>query len=244
MTATPPTAASPMLELSRVVKSFGAVVALRSGSLTPRRRLDPRPLGENGAGKSTLVKIIAGLYRRDQGARRLEGGGVDSRPTAGASTRVSRLSTRSPRCSPTSRSPRTSSSAAAQRPPRARQSARDERATLSHSCAPGGGHRPRPRGRGLSIADQQLLEIAKASRSTPGPGHGRADRGPQRHRGRAALGGRAPAARRGGASSSSRTGSTRSSSSATRHRHARRPPRRDQAIAATTDDEVSARWSA
>ena len=77
MTATPPTAASPMLELSRVVKSFGAVVALRSGTLSLEPARSTRLVGENGAGKSTLVKIIAGLYRRDAGEFLLDGEAVD-----------------------------------------------------------------------------------------------------------------------------------------------------------------------
>ena len=34
---------APALELERVVKSFGPVVALRSGSLTLRAALDSRP---------------------------------------------------------------------------------------------------------------------------------------------------------------------------------------------------------
>lgn len=74
----PPTA----LELHRVVKSFGPVIALRSGSLTLHSRSIHALIGENGAGKSTLVKIMAGLYRRDSGDFRLHGEDVDFTSTA------------------------------------------------------------------------------------------------------------------------------------------------------------------
>ena len=74
----PPTA----LELHRVVKSFGPVIALRSGSLTLRPGSIHALIGENGAGKSTLVKIMAGLYRRDSGDFRLHGEDVDFTSTA------------------------------------------------------------------------------------------------------------------------------------------------------------------
>jgi rhamnose transport system ATP-binding protein len=72
----------PALELSKVVKSFGAVVALRSGTITLERGSIHALIGENGAGKSTLVKIIAGLYRRDAGTFRLRGEEVDFHSTA------------------------------------------------------------------------------------------------------------------------------------------------------------------
>ena len=45
----PPAAAPPVLELSRVVKSFGAVVALRSGSLRMQSGSIHALIGENGA---------------------------------------------------------------------------------------------------------------------------------------------------------------------------------------------------
>ena len=70
------------LELHRVVKSFGPVIALRSGSLTLRRRSIHALIGENGAGKSTMVKIMAGLYRRDSGEFRFRGEEVDFTSTA------------------------------------------------------------------------------------------------------------------------------------------------------------------
>ncbi|WP_307859166.1 sugar ABC transporter ATP-binding protein [Herbiconiux sp. SYSU D00978] len=74
----------PELTLSKVVKSFGPVVALRSGSLTLQPGSIHALVGENGAGKSTLVKIIAGLYRRDAGEFTLRGESVDFTSTAQA----------------------------------------------------------------------------------------------------------------------------------------------------------------
>ena len=77
MTDTSPQQATPALELSRVVKSFGAVVALRSGSIRLEKGSIHALIGENGAGKSTMVKIIAGLYRRDAGEFHLDGEPVE-----------------------------------------------------------------------------------------------------------------------------------------------------------------------
>ncbi|MGO3320689.1 MAG: sugar ABC transporter ATP-binding protein [Microbacterium gubbeenense] len=73
---------APALELERVVKSFGPVVALRSGTLALRPNSIHALIGENGAGKSTLVKIMAGLYRRDAGDFRFHGESVDFTSTA------------------------------------------------------------------------------------------------------------------------------------------------------------------
>lgn len=70
------------LELHRVVKSFGPVIALRSGSLVLQPDSIHALIGENGAGKSTLVKIMAGLYRRDSGDFWLHGEDVDFTSTA------------------------------------------------------------------------------------------------------------------------------------------------------------------
>ena len=75
-------ATAPVLELAGVQKAFGSVIALRSGTIT----VDPGSIhalvGENGAGKSTLVKIVAGLYQRDAGTFRLNGAEVDFTSTA------------------------------------------------------------------------------------------------------------------------------------------------------------------
>ena len=75
---------TPTLEVRGVSKCFGAVVALRDGSITLRPGSIHALVGENGAGKSTLVKIVAGLYHRDTGDIKLEGRKVDFRSTAEA----------------------------------------------------------------------------------------------------------------------------------------------------------------
>ena len=73
---------SPVLELRDVSKSFGPVVALRSGSLRVDAGSIHALVGENGAGKSTLVKVVAGVYRRDAGELLLGGEPVDFHSTA------------------------------------------------------------------------------------------------------------------------------------------------------------------
>lgn len=74
----------PLLELRGVAKAFGQVIALRDATLALRPGSIHALVGENGAGKSTLVKIIAGLYRRDSGEMTLAGESVDFGSTAEA----------------------------------------------------------------------------------------------------------------------------------------------------------------
>ena len=78
--------AIPVLELKGVSKSFGAVVALRNADLTLHAGSIHAVVGENGAGKSTLVKIMAGLYQRDTGTFEMDGHPVSFRTTAEAKT--------------------------------------------------------------------------------------------------------------------------------------------------------------
>jgi ribose transport system ATP-binding protein len=56
-----------LLEASGVVKTYGAVRALREASLSVRPGEVHGLLGANGAGKSTLVKILTGVVRPDAG---------------------------------------------------------------------------------------------------------------------------------------------------------------------------------
>lgn len=76
--------APPVLELRRVVKSFGPVVALRSASLVLEAGSVHALVGENGAGKSTTVGVIAGVHRRDGGRFEIDGEVVDFASTAQA----------------------------------------------------------------------------------------------------------------------------------------------------------------
>jgi rhamnose transport system ATP-binding protein len=66
----------PHIELRGISKRFGGVFALDDISLSIRRGGVHGLIGENGAGKSTLGKIIAGEYRPDSGAVLLDGDAV------------------------------------------------------------------------------------------------------------------------------------------------------------------------
>jgi ribose transport system ATP-binding protein len=65
--------APPLLRLSGVAKSFGAVKALRSADLEVRPGEVHALMGANGAGKSTLVKVITGVFPADEGEITLAG---------------------------------------------------------------------------------------------------------------------------------------------------------------------------
>ena len=103
----------PLLVLEHVTKSFGAVHALSDGSIELHPGEAHALVGENGAGKSTLVKILAGVHKPDSGRLTLDGKELSLHgPASRRAPPGSPSSTRSPRCSLTSRWPRTSSSAA------------------------------------------------------------------------------------------------------------------------------------
>jgi rhamnose transport system ATP-binding protein len=120
-------------------------------------------VGENGAGKSTLVKIVAGVHRRDGGVFQLHGEDVDFGSTAeskGAGVAVIyQEPTLFPDLSVTEnifmgRQPLT-------------RGRRIDRAAMYAEATElfqrlGVGIDPRRPARGLSIADQQIIEIAKA----------------------------------------------------------------------------------
>jgi rhamnose transport system ATP-binding protein len=65
--------AVPLLALSGVSKSFGAVAALRDVRLELYAGEAHALVGENGAGKSTLVKILSGVHPADEGVLTLDG---------------------------------------------------------------------------------------------------------------------------------------------------------------------------
>jgi ABC-type sugar transport system ATPase subunit len=73
-----------VLEAEDIGKSYGGVVALAGAGLVVRPGTVHALLGENGAGKSTLVKIIAGAVPPDTGVLRLDGREVSFASTADA----------------------------------------------------------------------------------------------------------------------------------------------------------------
>jgi ribose transport system ATP-binding protein len=62
-----------LLDATDVAKAYGAVVALRSASLSVRPGEVHALMGANGAGKSTLVKILTGAVRPDSGRIAIRG---------------------------------------------------------------------------------------------------------------------------------------------------------------------------
>jgi rhamnose transport system ATP-binding protein len=71
-----PSEERPVLEMVHVSKQFGATLALDDVSLELRRGEIHALLGENGAGKSTLIKIMTGVQRQDSGEIRIDGAPV------------------------------------------------------------------------------------------------------------------------------------------------------------------------
>lgn len=67
------------LQLRHITKRFYSVTALHDVSVDFNSGEIHVVIGENGAGKSTLMKIVAGLYQRDEGDILLEGKPVNFR---------------------------------------------------------------------------------------------------------------------------------------------------------------------
>jgi D-xylose transport system ATP-binding protein len=65
--------AEPLLQVERLSKRFGPVVALDEVSFAVRRGEVVGLLGDNGAGKSTLIKIVSGSLAPSSGRIRFDG---------------------------------------------------------------------------------------------------------------------------------------------------------------------------
>jgi len=66
-----------LLSMQGISKAFAGVAALKSASLEVEPAEVMALVGQNGAGKSTLIKILTGVYRRDEGSIAFDGREVD-----------------------------------------------------------------------------------------------------------------------------------------------------------------------
>ncbi|KRD60331.1 sugar ABC transporter ATP-binding protein [Ensifer sp. Root278] len=66
-----------LLSMQGISKAFAGVPALKSASLEVEAAEVMALVGQNGAGKSTLIKILTGVYRRDEGSITFDGHDVD-----------------------------------------------------------------------------------------------------------------------------------------------------------------------
>jgi rhamnose transport system ATP-binding protein len=161
--STPLPAREPVLALAHATKTFGAVRALEDGSITLYPGEAHALLGENGAGKSTVVKILAGVHHLDTGTLTVNGTPMNfSGPTASRAAGIVVIY-QEPTLFPDlsvaenifmGRHPLGSLRRIDRAQMRARSAAVFERLGVSLDPA-------RP-ARGLSVADQQIVEIAKA----------------------------------------------------------------------------------
>lgn len=62
-----------VLEMKNIVKTFPGVKALDNANLTLKKGSVHALMGENGAGKSTLMKVLFGIYKEDSGEIYIEG---------------------------------------------------------------------------------------------------------------------------------------------------------------------------
>ncbi len=153
----------PLLALRHAAKSFGAVRAVTNGSVELYRGEAHALLGENGAGKSTVVKMLAGVHPPDSGQLLIDGQPVLLANPAAAQAAGIAVIYQEPTLFPDltvaenifmGRQPL--------RPARRidRRAMREESQALFGRL--GVPLDPGRICRGLSIADQQLVEIAKA----------------------------------------------------------------------------------
>ncbi|GAA0968722.1 sugar ABC transporter ATP-binding protein [Streptomyces rhizosphaericus] len=153
----------PVLALEGVNKSFGAVRALRDVSLELFAGEAHALAGENGAGKSTLIKILAGVHRPDSGRVLLDGEPVVFHGPAGARDVGTAVIYQEPTLFPDLS---IAENIVMGRQPRRALGRIDHKAVRTSTAALmarlGVELDPDRPARGLSIADQQIVEIAKA----------------------------------------------------------------------------------
>ncbi len=153
----------PLLQVSRVAKSFGAVAAVRDVSFPLYGGEAHALVGENGAGKSTIVKMLAGVHRPDSGTLELDGTPLDLHSPADARAAGIAVIYQEPTLFPDLS---VAENIFVGQQPLGRMG-RIDRARMNTRAAElfkrlGVPIHPDRVARGLSIADQQIVEIAKA----------------------------------------------------------------------------------
>ena len=152
----------PVLEMAHVAKSFGGVRALVDASLTLYSGEAHALLGENGAGKSTLLKALAGVHKADAGEITLKGKPFEQGSTKDSIEQGIAVIYQEPSLFPDltlaenvfiGRQLTTSGLV---------DWAAMEKASRELFDRLGVTLDPRQKARGISIADQQIVEIAKA----------------------------------------------------------------------------------
>lgn len=155
--------AAPVLEVRDVTKSFGAVAAVRGVSFPLYGGEAHALVGENGAGKSTIVKMLAGVHQPDTGALAIDGSTVTLGSPAEARAAGIAVIYQEPTLFPDLS---VAENIFMGRQPVGRLG-RINRAAMTAEADElfarlGVRLDPNRPARGLSIADQQLVEIAKA----------------------------------------------------------------------------------
>jgi rhamnose transport system ATP-binding protein len=156
-----PTAA--VLELRHAAKSFGPVKALIDGSVELHAGEVHALLGENGAGKSTLVKILAGVHQPDSGEMLVNGEEIALHGPAAARAAGIAVIYQEPMLFPDLT---VAENIFMGRQP-VRAGRRIDRGAMNRDATEiftqlGVVLDPTRPARGLSVADQQIVEIAKA----------------------------------------------------------------------------------
>jgi rhamnose transport system ATP-binding protein len=155
--------AAPIIALRAASKAYGAVRALREADIALRPGEVRGLVGENGAGKSTLVRLLAGVQRPDAGAVVIDGEEVDFHSTADARDAGVAVIFQEPTLFPDLSV--AENVVMGRHPLQAlrRIDRREMRREVAGLLERLGVHLDPDRPvRGLSIADQQIVEIAKA----------------------------------------------------------------------------------
>ncbi len=152
-----------ILEMRGIDKEFPGVHALKAVNVTVARGEVLGLVGENGAGKSTLIKILSGAYTRDRGDIQVTGHAVEFASPHDMIQRGVAVIYQEPALAPHLT---TAENIFMGRLPVTRMGAVDwrrlERDTLAVGEQLGFKLQPRTRIRHLSVAQRQMVEIAKA----------------------------------------------------------------------------------